>query len=74
MQCEKEAGTTWLFWRRRRYVVALWAFCGFFMSYVLRVNLSIAIVNMTANRTIANDNGTVSYVSVIVLSDLLLTK
>ncbi|XP_031777621.1 vesicular glutamate transporter 1 isoform X1 [Nasonia vitripennis] len=61
MQRETEAGATWMFWRKRRYVMALMGFCGFFMSYVLRVNLSIAIVKMLANHTMVDDNGTVSY-------------
>eukprot|EP00095_Tigriopus_kingsejongensis_P003697 maker-scaffold1581_size34907-snap-gene-0.7 protein:Tk03697 transcript:maker-scaffold1581_size34907-snap-gene-0.7-mRNA-1 annotation:"vesicular glutamate transporter -like" len=36
---------------QRRYVVASLAFLGFCVIYMLRVNLSVAIVAMTANRT-----------------------
>ena len=39
------------------------AFCGFCMIYMLRVNLSVAIVAMTANRTHTNDDGTIAIVS-----------
>lgn len=53
----------WMFWKRRRYVVAVLAFFGFFNVYALRVNLSIAIVAMTSNRSITLDNGTITYVS-----------
>ncbi|XP_058808451.1 vesicular glutamate transporter 2.1-like isoform X1 [Phymastichus coffea] len=48
--------STWRFWRKRRYVVGVLAFFGFFVSYVLRVNLSVAIVKMTANRTLTDDS------------------
>ncbi|GJQ86527.1 hypothetical protein Trydic_g10427 [Trypoxylus dichotomus] len=51
----------WMFWKRRRYVVAVLAFFGFFNVYSLRVNLSIAIVSMTENKTIIHENGTVTY-------------
>uniref|UniRef100_A0A182Y2L1 Sialin n=1 Tax=Anopheles stephensi TaxID=30069 RepID=A0A182Y2L1_ANOST len=51
----------WMFWRRRRYVLVFLAFFGFFNVYSLRVNLSVAIVAMTENRTIEHPNGTVSY-------------
>ena len=33
------------------------------MIYMLRVNLSVAIVAMTANRTHTNDDGTIAIVS-----------
>jgi len=39
----------------RRYIVAVLAFFGFFNIYSLRVNLSIAIVAMTGNRTTSPD-------------------
>lgn len=39
-------------------------FFGFFNVYSLRVNLSVGIVAMTANRTVHYDNGTVGYVRV----------
>lgn len=37
------------------------AFFGFFNVYALRVNLSVAIVAMTENRTVEHENGTVTY-------------
>ncbi|CAH1100740.1 unnamed protein product [Psylliodes chrysocephalus] len=52
----------WKFWRMRRYVVAVLAFFGFFTSYALRVNLSIAIVAMTEFRNVTLENGTVTRV------------
>lgn len=54
---------TWKFWQKRRYIVVLMAFFGFFNVYTLRVNLSVGIVAMTENRTIYYSNGTVGYVS-----------
>ncbi|XP_058122068.1 sialin-like [Anopheles ziemanni] len=51
----------WMFWKRRRYILVFLAFFGFFNVYSLRVNLSVAIVAMTENRTIEHPNGTVSY-------------
>lgn len=52
-------GSIWTFWRMRRYIVAVLAFLGFFTSYALRVNLSIAIVAMTEYRNVTLENGTV---------------
>ncbi|XP_054734152.1 sialin [Anastrepha obliqua] len=52
---------SWKFWKKRRYVVVLLAFLGFFNVYSLRVNLSVAIVAMTENRTVIDDAGNVSY-------------
>lgn len=40
---------SWKFWQKRRYIVVVLAFFGYFSSYSLRVNLSVAIVAMTAN-------------------------
>lgn len=37
------------------------AFFGFFNVYSLRVNLSVAIVAMTENRTVTDADGNVSY-------------
>ncbi|GFG28742.1 hypothetical protein Cfor_02989 [Coptotermes formosanus] len=51
-------GAAWRFWHRRRYVVAFLAFLGFFNVYALRVNLSVAIVAMTASRNVTLSNGT----------------
>lgn len=53
---------SWRFWRKRRYIVVLMAFLGFVSNYSLRVNLSVAIVAMTENRTIYYENGTIGYV------------
>jgi hypothetical protein len=39
---------------KRRYIVACLAFLGFCVIYMLRVNLSVAIVAMTANRCRSN--------------------
>ncbi|XP_049865733.1 vesicular glutamate transporter 1-like isoform X1 [Pectinophora gossypiella] len=57
----KEPQATWCFWRRRRLVVALLAFFGFFNVYALRVNLSVAVVAMTEPIETKLDNGTVVY-------------
>ncbi|XP_078048351.1 major facilitator superfamily transporter 9 isoform X2 [Augochlora pura] len=46
---EDEIVSSWKFWKKRRYVVGIMAFLGFFTSYILRVNLSVAIVAMTGN-------------------------
>ncbi|XP_065341537.1 vesicular glutamate transporter 1-like isoform X3 [Cloeon dipterum] len=45
----------WLSRIQRRHVVAILAFLGFCQVYALRVNLSVAIVAMTANRTIISE-------------------
>lgn len=42
----------------RRNVVTLLAFFGFLNTYMHRVNLSVAIVAMTSNRTLTAPNGT----------------
>lgn len=49
------------FWRKKRYLVVLLAFFGFFNVYALRVNLSVAIVAMTENRTVEHEDGSVTY-------------
>lgn len=46
----------------RRYLIAILAFFGFFNIYSLRVNLSIAIVAMTENKTITHIDGTIEHV------------
>ncbi|XP_046451668.1 sialin-like isoform X1 [Daphnia pulex] len=51
---------TWMSFPRR-YLIAIMAFFGFFNIYSLRVNLSIAIVAMTENRTTIHANGTIGY-------------
>lgn len=48
------------FWRKKRYLVVLLAFFGFFNVYALRVNLSVAIVAMTDVRTVENPDGSFS--------------
>lgn len=53
----------WKFWKKRRYVVAVLAFWGFFNTYALRVNLSIAIVAMTELKNVTLPNGTTVLVS-----------
>lgn len=45
-------------WLPRRYLVALLSFFGFANIYAMRVNLSVAIVVMTHNRTYISANGT----------------
>ncbi|KAK9511341.1 hypothetical protein O3M35_000010 [Rhynocoris fuscipes] len=54
----EEKESTWKFWRRRRHIVALLAFFGFFNVYSLRVNLSVAIVAMNSPRNISDTNAT----------------
>jgi len=58
---DKPEKTSWLCrWKvKRRYIVALLAFFGFCNIYMLRVNLSVAVVAMTSNRTHTYPNGTV---------------
>ncbi|XP_060801007.1 vesicular glutamate transporter 1 isoform X2 [Amyelois transitella] len=58
----KERTGKWCFWRRRRFIVALLAFFGFFNVYALRVNLSVAVVAMTEPVETILDNGTVVYI------------
>lgn len=41
--------------------MVLLAFFGFFNVYSLRVNLSVAIVAMTENRTVVDGDGNISY-------------
>ncbi|XP_076751180.1 major facilitator superfamily transporter 9 [Xylocopa sonorina] len=55
---EDQLGSSWKFWKKRRYVVSVLAFFGFFTSYILRVNLSVAIVAMTAQVHKIDENGT----------------
>lgn len=43
------------FWQKRRYLVVMMAFFGFFNVYALRVNLSVAIVAMTELRNVTVD-------------------
>ncbi|XP_032511126.1 vesicular glutamate transporter 1 isoform X1 [Danaus plexippus] len=55
-------GFSWRFWEKRRLVVALLAFFGFFNVYALRVNLSVAVIAMTEPIELELDNGTTVYV------------
>ena len=63
-------------WRiKRRFVVAILAFFGFVNVYMLRVNLSIAVVAMTSNKTRMLRNGTevnVSFITLCFISSLQL--
>lgn len=43
---------------KKRYLIVLLAFLGFVNLYTMRVNLSVAIVAMTENRTVEHDDGT----------------
>ncbi|XP_012273084.1 vesicular glutamate transporter 2 [Orussus abietinus] len=61
MEYELEESPSWKFWKKRRYVVGILAFFGFFNSYILRVNLSVAIVAMTANNSRVDENGEIYY-------------
>lgn len=58
--------TSWKFWKKRRYVVAVLALLGFFNVYSLRVNLSIAIVAMTEFKNITT-NGTTALVTINII-------
>ena len=54
---ENQELSTWKFWKKRRYIVTAFSFLGFLIAYVLNVNLSIAVVKMTSNRTLIDENG-----------------
>ncbi|XP_065208291.1 vesicular glutamate transporter 3-like [Planococcus citri] len=45
-------------WIQKRYLIAFLAFFGYVNMYCLRTNLSMAMVEMTSNRTIEFENGT----------------
>ncbi|XP_014251188.1 sialin isoform X2 [Cimex lectularius] len=57
-ETDRQGSSRWKFWERRRHVVALLAFFGFFNIYSLRVNLSVAIVAMTSPYNVTLENGT----------------
>ena len=65
MLCETEERVLPWYQRpiKRRYLIASLAFFGFCIIYMLRVNLSVAIVAMTANKTTLLENGTTITVS-----------
>lgn len=46
------------FYSKKRYLVVFLAFLGFVNLYTMRVNLSVAIVAMTENRTSLLPDGT----------------
>lgn len=46
------------FWKKRRYIVVLMVFFGFFNSYSMRVNLSVAVLAMTEPYNTTLINGT----------------
>ncbi|CAH1263098.1 SLC17A8 [Branchiostoma lanceolatum] len=46
----------------KRYIVAFMAFLGFCNVYMLRVNLSVAIVAMVSNMSVEHEDGTVTYI------------
>lgn len=48
-EIEIDEAVGWKLWKKRRNVVVVLAFFGFFTSYILRVNLSTAIVAMTTS-------------------------
>lgn len=48
-------------WRKRRYLLVLMTFFGYFNVYTLRINLSVGIVAMTENRTIEHPDGSITY-------------
>jgi hypothetical protein len=52
-------------WQKRRFIVALLAFFGFFNVYALRVNLSVAVVAMTEPVETKLENGTIVMVSTL---------
>ena len=51
-------------------MVACMAFFGFCVIYMLRVNLSVAIVAMTQNRTHTAEDGTIAVVRLFVITEL----
>ena len=46
----------------RRYLIAVLGYFGFLHVYLLRVNMSFAIVAMTSNNSRVDSNGTTNYV------------
>ncbi|XP_044011880.1 sialin-like [Aphidius gifuensis] len=45
----QDVNVGWKLWKKRRNVVGIFTFFGFFIAYILRVSLSITIVVMTSN-------------------------
>ncbi|CAG9860032.1 unnamed protein product [Phyllotreta striolata] len=50
---------TWKFWKRKRHVVTLLTFFGFFNVYALRSNISIALVDMISLKNVTLENNTI---------------
>jgi MFS transporter, ACS family, solute carrier family 17 (sodium-dependent inorganic phosphate cotransporter), other len=48
-------------WLRKRYLVVFLAFLGYVNLYTMRVDLSVAIVALTENRTVYSSDGSVTY-------------
>lgn len=46
------------FFMRKRYFVCFWTCVGYIFLYILRANLSIAIIEMTSEKTVTLENGT----------------
>ncbi|KAJ6643258.1 Sialin [Pseudolycoriella hygida] len=57
LEYEEQPKESFPFWKKKRNLVVVLAFFGFFNVYALRVNLSVAIVAMTDNRTVTLSNG-----------------
>lgn len=51
--------SSWKLWREKRHIVMFLAFLGVFILYVVRINLSVAIVAMTTDRYKTLENGTI---------------
>lgn len=49
------------FWRKKRYLIVFLAFMGYVNLYTMRVDLSMAIVAITENRTVDHEDGNVTY-------------
>jgi MFS transporter, ACS family, solute carrier family 17 (sodium-dependent inorganic phosphate cotransporter), other len=49
------------FFKRRRYFVVIMAFFGLFNAFALQINLSVAMVAMTANKAVEHEDGTVTH-------------
>lgn len=49
------------FWLRKRYLIVFLTFMGYANLYTMRVDLSMAIVAITENRTVVNEDGNVTF-------------